>query len=112
MLDREAILALLHALADELSALGVRGEMFVVGGAAMALAYSTRRSTRDINAVFEPKAVVPEAAGRLAEQPNLEADWLNDAVKSFLPGQDPVATVLFESPGLAVSGSFRKATRR
>jgi len=79
MLDQPALLALLEALAAELEATGVRGEMFIVGGAAMALAYNTRRSTRGI-----------------------DANWLNDAVKGFLPGDDPASTVLFERPGLAV----------
>jgi len=103
MLDREALLGLLEDLAGELSSEGVRGEMFVVGGGAMALAYNTRRSTRDIDAVFEPKIVVYEAARRVAVSRSVDPDWLNDAVKGFLPGPDPAATVLFERPGLAVS---------
>lgn len=103
MLDRRVLVGLLEDLADELSALGIRGEMFVVGGAAMALAYNTRRSTRDVDAVFEPKAVVYEAARRVAARREIDPDWLNDAVKGFLPGADPAATVLFERPGLAVS---------
>jgi hypothetical protein len=36
----------------------VRGQIFIVGGAAMALAYSTRRVAKDINAVFEPKGAI------------------------------------------------------
>lgn len=103
MLDREALLGLLEDLAGELSSVGVRGEMFVVGGGAMALAYNTRRSTRDIDAVFEPKAVVYEAARRVAVRRGVDPDWLNDAVKGFLPGPDPAATVFFERQGLAVS---------
>lgn len=102
MLDRPAIQGLLEALAAELSVIGVRGEMFIVGGAAMALAYNTRRSTRDIDAVFEPKTVIYEAAERLAAEHDVEPGWLNDAVKGFLPGHDPASTVLFERPGLAV----------
>ena len=86
----------------ELSAVGVRGEMFIVGGAAMALVYNTRRSTRDIDAVFEPKAVIYETAERMATARGLEPGWLNDAVKGFLPAHDPASTVLFERPGLAV----------
>lgn len=102
MLDRPALLALLEDLAAELSSVGVRGEMFIVGGAAMALAYNTRRATRDIDAVFEPKAVIYQAAERVATARGVDRDWLNDAVKGFLPGQDPGSTVLFERPGLAV----------
>ena len=32
--------------------------MFLVGGAAMVLAYNRNRSTRDLDAVFEPKTAV------------------------------------------------------
>lgn len=46
--------------------IGVRGEMLIVGGAAMALAYNTRRATRDIDAVFEPKATIHQAAQTVA----------------------------------------------
>lgn len=102
MLDRERLLELLGDLAAELDAEGIHGEMFVVGGAAMALAYNTRRATRDMDAVFEPKVAVYEAARRVAEARGLEGDWLNDAVKGFLPGADLGASVLFERPGLAV----------
>ena len=41
-----------------LEAEGVHGDLFLVGGAAMALAYSTRRATRDLDAIFEPKQVI------------------------------------------------------
>jgi hypothetical protein len=40
---RARILRALEALGDELTCEGVRGQIFIVGGAAMALAYSTRR---------------------------------------------------------------------
>lgn len=102
MLDRLALLTLLDALATELDSIGVRGEMFIVGGAAMALAYNTRRATRDIDAVFEPKATIYQAADRVATAHGVDPNWLNDAVKGFLPGHDPGSTVLFERPGLAV----------
>jgi len=102
MFDRETLLGLLGDLAAELDRGGVRGEMFVVGGSAMALAYNTRRATRDVDAVFEPKSVVYEAARRVAEQRGLEPEWLNDAVIGFLPGEDTDATLLFEQPGFAV----------
>ena len=59
-----------------------------------------RRSTRDIDAVFEPKAVVYEAAETVAEQRDLPAGWLNDAVKGFLAGDDPAAAPVLDLPGL------------
>jgi hypothetical protein len=85
---RATILKALEALGDELTRAGVRGQIFIVGGAAMALAYSTRRITKDIDAVFEPKSAIYTAASKVAEDLGLPADWLNDAVKGFMPGPD------------------------
>ena len=57
-LDKQQILDLLAELGDEMQSRGQRAEMFIVGGAAMALAFDARRATRDIDAVFVPKAAV------------------------------------------------------
>ena len=100
---RSEIVAVLEDLGADLDARGIRGELFVVGGAAMALAFSTRRTTRDIDAVFEPKAHIYEAAARLAAQRGLPDGWLNDAVKGLLPGPDAGAREVLSVPGLRVS---------
>jgi hypothetical protein len=85
---RARIIEALQALGEELTREGVRGQIFIVGGAAMALAYSTRRVTKDIDAVFEPKSAIYAAATKVAEEHGLPEDWLNDAVKGFMPGED------------------------
>ncbi len=102
-MDRDEILNLLHELGDRLAERGVRGELFLVGGAAMALAYSTRRSTSDLDAIFEPKQVIDEVAESIAQDRDLPAGWLNDGVKGFLPGADPNARVLLDLTGLRVT---------
>jgi hypothetical protein len=102
LLSPDELLTLLTDLADDLDRNDVRGQLFIVGGAAMALAYGARRLTQDIDAVFEPTAVIYEAARRVAEARGIPEDWLNDAVEDFLPGRDANATVLFQRPGLAV----------
>ena len=99
-MDRNGILEALTALAGELERRGVSAEMYVVGGAAIALAFDERRATRDIDAVFEPKAVVYEAAAVVAERLGLPEGWLNDAVKGFLTGGDPAAAPILDLPGL------------
>lgn len=99
-MDRAEIIDALTALAGELTQRGISAEMYVVGGAAIALAFDERRSTRDIDAVFEPKGVVYEAAASVGEQRGLPPGWLNDAVKGFLAGDDPAAAPVLELPGL------------
>jgi hypothetical protein len=99
-MDRSEIIDALTALAGELERRGVVAEMYVVGGAAIALAFDERRATRDIDAVFEPKDVVYEAAVVVAERLGLPGGWLNDAVKGFLEGDDPAAAPVLDLPGL------------
>lgn len=99
-MDRGEIIEALTALADELTQRGISAEMYVVGGAAIALAFDERRSTRDIDAVFEPKEVVYEAAASVGERRGLPPGWLNDAVKGFLVGDDPAAAPVLDLPGL------------
>lgn len=99
-MDRGEIITALTALAGELRRRGISAEMYVVGGAAIALAFDERRSTRDVDAVFEPKAAVYEAAAAVSEQHGLPGGWLNDAVKGFLAGDDPAAAPVLDLPGL------------
>lgn len=66
----------------------------------MALAFDARRSTRDIDAVFEPKMAIYEEAGNMARELELPLGWLNDAVKGFLGPPDVEAAPILEVPGL------------
>jgi hypothetical protein len=101
--SRTKILGARQALGDELSRQGVRGQVFIVGGAAMALAYSTRRVTKDIDAVFEPKSAIYAAAEKVADEHGLPADWLNDAAKAFMPGKESQARPLPDVKGIEVT---------
>ena len=101
--SRPKIIAALQALGDELTRRGVHGQVFIVGGAAMALAYSSRRVTKDIDAVFEPKSIVYQAAAKVADELDLPEDWLNDAVKGFMPGDDPDRVPLPDVRGIEVT---------
>jgi hypothetical protein len=81
---------------------GGRGRTSSVGGAAIAIAYDSARATRDLDAVFLPTDVVRQAALAVAERRGLADDWLNDAVKGFLPGPDPDAQRYYASDALTV----------
>jgi hypothetical protein len=105
-LDRTTILELLAELGDRLAAKGQRADFYIVGGAAMLLAYGREQMTRDIDAVFEPKAVIYREAEAMAkERPWLGDGWLNDAVKGFINGPDPDpagAQVILKTGSLSV----------
>lgn len=88
-LDVAAIRTALRALAEELAASNERGELLVVGGAAMALLYGARPTTKDVDVYIakpEETAVVRRAAMRVAETLSLPDDWLNDGAKGFIHG--------------------------
>ncbi len=96
---RDEILAALTALGADLAERGLVADLYVVGGAAIALAYDERRATRDIDAVFAPKNEV-YAAARVGAALDLPDGWLNDAVKGFLQGPDTFPTSVLDMPGL------------
>ncbi len=104
LFDRSTIEGLIRELGARCAARGLNVEMFLVGGAAMVLAYSRERLTRDLDAIFEPKMAVYEEAGRLADERGLPRDWLNDAVKGLMPNRaDDGEQVRFSSEGISVA---------
>ena len=105
MLGRDEIRAALAALDDELAGSPVKASIFVVGGAAMAIAYDARRSTVDVDAVFAPTREVREAAHRVAERLGLSDDWINDGAKAFLPGDDPDRITVDEGRNVQVAAA-------
>jgi hypothetical protein len=62
---------------ERLARRGIVADVFVVGGAAMALAYDANRVTRDVDARFVPHGIVHEEAVRVAEELGLPRWWLN-----------------------------------
>jgi hypothetical protein len=100
-LSKQEIERLLRLLSDELGAAGVRGELYLVGGAVMCLVLGARDSTRDVDGAFRPTREVREAAARVAIRAGVGERWLNDAVKAYLGDKGSFSRFL-ELPHLAV----------
>ena len=94
------------ALGERLARRGVVADVFVVGGAAMALAYDATRVTRDIDATFVPHGVVIEEARKVADDLGLPYWWLNEQASIYISGKDdPGKRRVFDHPGLRVSAA-------
>jgi len=93
-LTRADLRKLFKLLNKELGRSETHGELFLVGGAVMCLAYATRPSTQDVDAFFRPPAQVRAAAARVAAAAKVKTDWLNDAVKIFMSAQGDFAPFL------------------
>ncbi|WP_422751523.1 hypothetical protein [Micromonospora sp. WMMD1219] len=92
LLDRAAIEDAFRRLGDRLAKRGVIADLYIFGGAAMALAYDARRSTRDIDAVFQPHGVVLDEARAVANELGLPHWWLNEQASAYVaPGGDASA---------------------
>lgn len=90
-------------LGERLVRRGVVADIFVVGGAAMALAYDAARVTRDVDARFLPHGIVLEEARHVANDLGLPPWWLNERAGVYISGKDDLGKRrVFDHPGLRV----------
>jgi hypothetical protein len=100
-LDADATRALLAELDERLRERGVAASVYVVGGAAMALAYGRDGVTPDIDGLASHRAVAEEARA-MADKHGLTAHWLNDAAGPWIPPRPRAARRRPTEPGLTV----------
>ena len=93
-LSQADIRRLFTLLSAELRQAGTNGELYLVGGAVMCLAYNARPSTADVDAYFRPPEELRRAAKRVAVSAGVDANWLNDGVKGFFSQQADFAPFL------------------
>ncbi|MFL6074571.1 MAG: DUF6036 family nucleotidyltransferase [Mycobacteriales bacterium] len=104
LLGRKEIEDAFRRLGDRLHRRGVVADIYVFGGAAMALAYDSRRATRDVDAVFVPHGVVLEEARAVADELGLPSWWLNEQASAYVSrADDQRRRHIFDHPGLRVS---------
>jgi hypothetical protein len=84
LLGRAELERAFTALGEGLARRGVVADVFVVGGAAMALAYDATRVTRDVDARFVPHGIVLEEARQVADDLRLPPWWLNEQATAYI----------------------------
>ena len=105
VLTIDRVSALLAELGERLAARGIEAEIYVVGGAAMMLAYDRSRITKDIDAVVVPQREIDaDVEAMAADHRDLPPDWLNARVLPLLPrGVDGERLLALGGPGLTVN---------
>jgi hypothetical protein len=103
LFDRDDIIAAFTDLASHLERARVVGQIHVIGGAAMLLAYDPdRASTRDIDAMFSPDTPILKAVRDIARERQWPNTWLNNQASVYasrIPGEGPR---VFDHPHLQV----------
>jgi hypothetical protein len=102
LLDRAGIEDAFRRLGKRLARRGVVADLYVFGGAAMALACDSRRSTRDVGALFKPHGVVHEEGLAVAAELGLPRWWLNEQASSYVAPAGIRRHRVFDHPGLRV----------
>jgi hypothetical protein len=103
LLSRQELIDSLTRLGELAHSNGESIELLLVGGSVMVLAFSSRDSTRDVDAIILSPAPshVRELAKIVANERGWPEDWLNDAAKGFMVGISR-GPMLFSAPGIEV----------
>lgn len=106
-LNRDEIVGLLGELSEKLKSKGVRGHIYIVGGAAMVLGFRRDGTTHDVDArIKNDRETVLAAAAEIAETHGLWPNWFNDDAAGFIPEKvDGRARTVFDTPHLVVTGA-------
>ena len=106
-MDRQELLAALGEVADLLKVRRVTARIYIVGGAAMALAYDNERFTHDIDAVIlDNHGAVIAAVHEVARRRGLPTSWLNEQASAYFPrGDDRSGRAVFDHPNLRVTAA-------
>ncbi|MGE4071141.1 MAG: hypothetical protein AB7E72_08195 [Lysobacterales bacterium] len=106
MLTKDDILRALRQIDLKAKAAGVVVDLSIYGGAALALAFNLRHSTRDVDAVVHGAPdFVRRAVAEIAEEEGWPAGWLNDSVKRFTSSHEQMS--LMESFDASMGGGLR-----
>ena len=101
LVSAEDLLAGLRRLGAKMARRGLTADVYVVGGAALVIAYRARPATRDIDAVFAPDSEVTAAAAEVARERRWPSTWLNNQASIYLSRlPDHGRRLILEAPGI------------
>ena len=106
-MGRRELVAALEDLAELLHDRRTTARIYIVGGAAMALAYGSNRFTHDVDAlILDNHTAVTQAVHEVARRRALPTSWLNEQATAYMPaGEDPHPRVVFDHPSLLVTAA-------
>ena len=106
-LSHDEIVDAFKDLSDRLGRKRVKAHIYIVGGAAIALAFRRSRRTFDVDAlILEGHGAVLEASREVARQRGWPDSWLNEQATTYLPlNPDQRAKTVFASSHLVVTGA-------
>ena len=106
-LGRKRILELFDELSKELRFQGARAQIYIIGGAAMSLAFDRERTTKDVDARIDTGHYrLTQAVRAVGRRHGLGDAWLNDQATTGMPqAADRRAQTLYESAYLTVTGA-------
>lgn len=103
-LGREELIGLLRETGEILQARGKQAAIYVVGGAAMAMVFDSRRTTRDVDATFRGESdALREAASQVAQRHGLAPSWINANAAMFMSTEPDEAASEVTLPGLRIT---------
>ncbi len=105
LLDRAQIERAFDLLSTRLARRNVHADLYVIGGAAIALAWDERRTTRDIDEIFDTDRhqTLLEEVWAVADELRLPRSWLNEQASAYTPRRPDVGQrTVWDSPSLRV----------
>ena len=89
-ITRARLLELFDRLNEKLKQADQQGEVYIVGGAMMALAHGAKRVTDDVDThIRRGRDAVTRAVAEIADEEGLSKHWLNEAVTMRYLPEDP-----------------------
>ena len=100
-LNKEDMLRFFIEINSRLKDINRTGELYIIGGAAISLAFGGRDATEDIDAIYKPRSEIRKIVEIMSEKHSLRSDWLNNDAEHFVT-ENMTFTLLFDYSNLKI----------